>query len=90
MDSWNEDPPQDLTSNLQFVASGSGIPSIGTIATLPAIAMPPLVSMPMIGGPQVTPIPMSGPPLGPTLFGGPQSSHRVSFGFVFDALLGQG
>ena len=46
--------------------------------------------MPVIGGPQVTPIPMSGPTLGPTPFGGPQSNRRVSFGSVFDASSGQG
>ena len=88
--SWNEDTPSEFTSNLQSVASGSGIPSIGMTVTLPAIAMPPSVSMPVIGGPQVTPIPMSGPTLGPTAFGGPQSNHRILSGYVFDASSGQG
>ena len=90
LDSWNEDTTPEFTSNVQSVASGSGIPSIGMIVSLPAIAMPPSVSMPVIGGPQVTPIPMTGPTLGPTPFGGPQNNRHVSFGFVFDASLGQG
>ena len=90
LDSWNEDTTPELTSNLQFVVSGSAIPSIGMIVSLLAISMPPSVSMPVIGGPQVTPIPMIGSTLGPTPFRGPQSNRRVLFGFVFDASLGQG
>ena len=35
-------------------------------------------------------IPISGPTLGPTSFGGPQSNCRVLFGSVFDASSGQG
>ena len=38
----------------------------------------------------MTPIPMSGPTLGPTPFGGTQSNRHVSFGSVFDASSGQG
>ena len=90
LDSWNEDTTPEFTSNLQSVASGSGIPSIGMTVSLPAISMQPSISMPVIGGTPVTPIPMSGPTLGPTPFGGPQSNRRVSFGSVFDASLGQG
>ena len=75
---------------MQSVATSSGIPSIGMIVTLPAVAMPPLASMPVIGRPQVTSISMSGPTLGPTPFGGPQSNQCVSFGSVFDASSGQG
>ena len=69
LDNWNEDTPPEFTSNVQSVASGSGILSIGMIVTLLAIAMPPSASMPVIGGPQVTHIAMSGPTLGPTPFG---------------------
>ena len=69
MNSWNEDTTLECTSNLQSVASGSGIPSIGMIVTLPAIAMPSLASMLVIGGPQVTPISMNGPTLGPIPLG---------------------
>ena len=58
--------------------------------TLLTIAMPPSASMPVIGGPQVTPISISGSALGPTPFGGPQNSHHVSFGSVSDAVSGQG
>ena len=89
LDSWNEDTTHEFTSNLQSIASGSGIPSIGMTISLPTIAMPPVVSLAVIGGPQVTPIPMSGPTVGATPFGGPQSNRRVSFGFVFDASSGQ-
>ena len=59
------------------------------IVTLPTIAMPQSTSVPVIGGPQVTPISMSGSTLGPTPFGVPQSSCRASFGFVFDVPLAQ-
>ena len=90
MDSWNEDTLPEFTSNLQSVASGSGIPSIDMIVSLPAISMPPTISMPIISGPQVAPIPMSGPTLGPTPFGVPQCNRHVSFGSVFDALSRQG
>ena len=86
LDSWNEDTTLEVTSNLQSVASGSGIPSIGMTVSVPPIAM----SSPVIGGPPVTPIPMSGPTLGPIPFGGPQGNRRVSFGSVFDASSGQG
>ena len=89
LDSWNEDTPPELTSNLQSVASGSGIPSIGMTVSLPSVSMQPLVSMPVIGGPPVTPILMSGPTLSSTPFGGPQSNFCVLFGSVFDASLGQ-
>ena len=90
LDSWNEDTTPEFTANLQAVASGSGIPSMGMTVSLPTVSMQPSVSMPVIGGPQVTPIPTSGPTLGPTPFGGPQSNHGVSFGSVFDASSGQG
>ena len=56
----------------------------------PYIAMLSPVSLPVIGGPQVSPIPMSGPTLGSTPFGGPQGNRRVLFGSVFDASSGQG
>ena len=52
--------------------------------------MSPPVSLPVIGGPQVTPIPMSGPTLGSIPFGGLQSNRRVSFGSIFYASSGQG
>ena len=51
LDSWNEDTTPKFTSNLQSVASASGIPSIGMIVSLPAISIPPTVSMPVMGGP---------------------------------------
>ena len=35
LDSWNEDTTPEFTSNLQSVASGSGIPSIGMTVSLP-------------------------------------------------------
>ena len=60
------------------------------LVTLPAIVVPPSVSIPMIGGPKVNPVSMSGSQLGPTLFGGPQGIHHVLFGSVFDASSGQG
>ena len=69
LDSWNEDTTPEFTSNLQFVASGSGIPSLGMTVSLPAISMQPSVSMLVMGGPQVTSISMSGSTLGPTPFG---------------------
>ena len=90
LDSWNEDTTPEFASNLQYVASGSGLSSIGMTVSQPYVAMSSPVSMPMIGGPPVTLIPINGPTLGPTPFGGPQSNHRVSFGSVFDALSGQG
>ena len=89
LDSWNEDTTPEVPSNLQSVASGSGIPSIGMTVSLPSVSMQPPISMPVIGGPPVTPIPMSGPTLGSTPFGGPQSNCHVSFGLVFDASSGQ-
>ena len=55
----------------------------------PYTAMSLPVSLPVIDGPQVTPIPMSGPTLGTTPFGGPHGNRRVSFGSVFDASSGQ-
>ena len=90
LDSWNEDTTPEFTSNLQFVASGSGIRSLGMTVSLPAISIQPLVSMPVVGGPQVTSIPVSGPTLGPPPFGGPQHNRRVSFGSVFYASSRQG
>ena len=90
LDSWNEDTTPEFTSNLQSVASGSGLHSFGMTVSQPYVAMSSLVSMPVIGGPQVIPIPMSGPTLGPTPFGGPQGNCRVLFGSVFDVSLGQG
>ena len=90
LDSWNEEVTQEYTSNMQFVASGSGLPSFGMLVSQPYVAMSTLVSLPVIGGPQVSPIPMSGPTLGPTPFGGPQGNHRVLFGSIFDASSGQG
>ncbi|MCV6576723.1 MAG: hypothetical protein OIF58_13400, partial [Cohaesibacter sp.] len=90
LDSWNEDTTPEYTTNVQSVASGSGLPYFGMPVSQPYVAMSAPVSMPVIGGPQVSPIPMSGPTLGPTPFGGPQGNCRVSFGFIFDALSGQG
>ena len=90
LDSWNEEATPEFTSNLQSVASGSGLPSFGMIVSQPYIAMASPVSILVIGGPQVSPISMSGPTLGPTPFGGPQGNRRVSFGSVFDASSGQG
>ena len=90
LDSWNEDRPPEFTSNLQSVASGSGLPHFGMPVSHPSVAMSAPVSMPVIGGPQVSPIPMGGPPLGSTPFGGPQGNRRVSFGSVFDASSGPG
>ena len=60
------------------------------IVSLTSVSMQPPVSMPVLGGPPVTPISMSGPTLGSTPFGGPQSNCRVSFGSIFDASSGQG
>ena len=48
------------------------------------------ISMPVIGGPQVSLIPMSDPTGAPTPFGGPQGNRRVLFGSVFDVSSGQG
>ena len=90
MDSWNEEATLEFTSNLQFVASGSGLTSFGMPVSHPYVAMSSPVSMPVIGGPQVSPIPMSGPTLGPTPLGGPQGNCRVLFGSVFDASSRQG
>ena len=90
LDSWNEETTPEVTSNLQSVASGSGLPYFGMHVSQPPTAMSSPVSLPVIGGPQVNPIPMSGPTLGPTPFGGPQGNRRVLFGSVFDASSGQG
>ena len=90
LDSWNEDTTTEFTSNVQSVASGSGLPSFGMPVSQPYVAMSAPISIPVIGGPQVNPIPMSGPTLGSTPFGGPQGNRRVSFGSVFDASSGQG
>ena len=90
LDSWNEEATPKFTSHLQSIASGSGLPSFGMSVSQPNVTLSAPVSIPVIGGPQVSPIPMSGPTLGPTPFGGPQGNHRVSFGSVFDASLGQG
>ena len=40
LDSWNEDTTPEFTSNLQFVASGSGILSMGMIISLPVVSIP--------------------------------------------------
>ena len=45
LDSWNEDTTPEFASNLQSVASGNGIPSIGMIVSLPSVSMQPPVSM---------------------------------------------
>ena len=90
LDSWNEETTPEYTSNLQSVASGSGLPYFGMPVSQPYVTMSTLVSLPVIGGPQVIPTPMSGPALGSTPFGDPQGNHRVSFGSVFDASSGQG
>ena len=82
LDSWNEETTPEVTSNLQSVASGSGLPYFGMPVSQPYTAMSSPVSLPVIGGPQVSPIPMSGPTLGPTPFGGPQGNRRVLFGSV--------
>ena len=84
-DGWNEETTPEVTSNLQSVASGSGLHSFRMPVSQPYVAMSPPVSMPVIGGPQVIPTPMSGPTLGPTPFGGPQSNCGVLFGYIFDA-----
>ena len=90
LDSWNEETTPEFTSNLQSVASGSGPHSFGMPVSQSYVAMSSPVSIPMIGGPQVIPTPMSGPTLGPTPFLGPQGNRCVSFGSVFDASSGQG
>ena len=90
LNSWNEEPTPEVTSNLQFVASGSGLPYFGMPVSQPYGTMSSPISLPVIGGPQVSPIPMSGPTMCPTPFGGPQGNRRVSFGSVFDASSGQG
>ena len=90
MDSWNEEITPEVTSNLQSVASGSGLHSFGMSVSQPYVAMSSPVPMPVIGGPQVIPTSMSGPTLGPTPFGGPQGNRCVLFGSVFDASSGQG
>ena len=90
LDSWNEDTPPEFTSNLQSVASGSGLPHFGMPVSHPSVAMSAPVSMPVIGGPQVSPILLSDPTGDTTPFGGPQGNRRVSFGSVFDASSGPG
>ena len=84
MESWDVPYQSEFESNLQSVASGSGISNLGMSVTRPAIAMPLPTSMSMIGGPQVNPVSMSGPQLGPMPFGGPQGTHRVLYGSGFD------
>ena len=69
LDSWNEEATPEYTSNLQYVASGSGLPSFGMPVSLPSVAMSAPTSMPVIGGPQVSPIPMSGPTWAPLHLG---------------------
>ena len=44
----------------------------------------------LMSGPQVNSMSICGSQLGPIPFSGPQASRRVSFGYVFDASLGQG
>ena len=78
LDSWNEDTPPEFTSNLQFVASGSGLPHFGMPISHPSVATSTPVSMPMIGGPQASPILLSDPTGDITPFGGPQGNRRVS------------
>ena len=71
LDSWNDDTTPEYTSNLQSVASGSGLPYFGMPVSQPYVAMSVPVSMPVIGGPQVSPILMSDPTRDTTPFGGP-------------------
>ena len=89
MESWSIPYKPEVDSNLQFVASGRGIPNPSMIVPPPAIAMP-LVSMLVTSGPQINPTFVGGPTLRPTPFGGLEGSRHVSFGYVFDALSGQG
>ena len=51
MESWGVPYQSEFESNLQSVASGSGISNLGMFVTLLAIALPPSVSVPVIGGP---------------------------------------
>ena len=90
LNSWNEETTPEYTSNVQSVASGSGLPYFGMPVSQPDVAMSSPVSLPVISGPQMSPMPMSGSALGSTPFGGPQGNRRVSFGSVFDASSGQG
>ena len=90
LDSWNEDTTPEYTSNVQSVASSSGLPYFGMLVSQPYVAMSAPISMPVIGGPQVSPILMSDPTGDPAPFGGPQGNRRVSFGSVFDASSGPG
>ena len=90
LDSWNEETPPEFTSNLQSVASGSGLPYFGMPVSQPDVAMSAPISMPVVGGPQVSSILMSDPTGDPIPFGGPQGNRRVLFGSVFDASSGSG
>ena len=51
LDSWNEEATPEVTSNLQSVASGSGLPYFGMPVSQPHVTMSSLASMPVIGGP---------------------------------------
>ena len=74
---------QEIVSNQQSVASGSGVLNLDLPVPSTSTTIPMLTSMP--GGPQVISTTVGGPKPGLTPFSGPQGGCRVSFGSVFDA-----